>query len=210
MKEEYKDFIGIYDESVPVELCNEFVENWEAAKKNRTIIDITKENDSGFFEEEQDHLERKDEMAFVTPLTSTIYPRPPVQSYFGFLRECFERYLTRYSIRFAGRMIFNDVFKIHKVRKSGGYHKWHYERAGAEVLNRLMAYMTYLEVPEEGGETEFLHQSLRIEPIVGRTLIWPAGFTHMHRGNPPLDGEKMYITGWFTGGKWESRDGEGR
>ena len=28
MKKEYKDFIGIYDESVPVELCNEFVKNY--------------------------------------------------------------------------------------------------------------------------------------------------------------------------------------
>jgi len=25
--------------------------------------------------------------------------------------------------------------------------------------------------------------------------------THMHRGNPPLDGEKMYITGWFCAAK---------
>ena len=66
--------------------------------------------------------------------------------------------------------------------------------------------MTYLEVPKEGGETEFLHQSLRIKPIVGRTLIWPAGFTHMHRGNPPLDGEKMYITGWFNAAKIDIND----
>ena len=44
LKEEYKEFIGIYDESVPVELCNEFVENWQEAKKNATIIDMTKEN----------------------------------------------------------------------------------------------------------------------------------------------------------------------
>ena len=43
MKEEYKDFIGIYDESVPVELCNEFVKNYEVAKKNNTIIDVSKE-----------------------------------------------------------------------------------------------------------------------------------------------------------------------
>ena len=35
MKEEYKDFVGIYDESVPLDLCNDFVENYEKAKKNR-------------------------------------------------------------------------------------------------------------------------------------------------------------------------------
>ena len=199
MKEEYKDFVGIYDESVPVDLCEGFVENWEKAKKNRTIIDLTKEN-STQHREMPHSLERKDEVAYIAPLVSTIYPIPPVQEYFKFLSECFKSYRIRYGIEFRGH-IYNDVFKIHKVKKSEGYHKWHYEKDNPQNIDRLMAYMTYLVVPEKGGETEFLHQSLRIEPIVGRTLIWPAGFTHMHRGNPPLDGEKMYITGWFNAAK---------
>ena len=93
--------------------------------------------------------------------------------------------------------MYNDVFKIHKVRKTEGYHTWHYEKSSSQNLERFITYMTYLEVPEKGGETEFLHQSLRMKPVVGKTLLWPAGFTHMHRGNPPLVGEKMYITGWF-------------
>ena len=196
MKEEYKDFVGIYDESVPVELCNEFVESYEEAKKNRTIIDCTVENETLNIDNPPS-LIRRDEVAFVNPLSSTIYPRPPVNAYFKFLEECFKSYTKRYGIEFYGS-IYNDVFKIHKVRKSEGYHKWHYEKDAPQSIERLMAYMTYLEAPKEGGETEFLHQSLRIEPIVGRTLIWPATYTHMHRGNPPLDGEKMYITGWFT------------
>ena len=54
-----------------------------------------------------------------------------------------------------------------------------------------------LESPKKGGETEFLYQSMRIEPEVGKLLIWPAGFTHKHRGNPPLEGQKTYMTGWF-------------
>ena len=116
--------------------------------------------------------------------------------------------MEKYSIEFNG-IIYNDQFKIHKVRKTEGYHKWHYEKISPENLDRIMAYMTYLEAPKEGGETEFLHQSLRIKPIVGRTLIWPAGFTHMHRGLPPLEGEKMYITGWFKCSKTNFTDAIG-
>ena len=88
-------------------------------------------------------------------------------------------------------------FKLHKVKEGQGYHTWHSEIDGVQGCRRVLAWMTYLRVPEEGGETEFLHQSKRIVPAVGKTLIWPAYFTHLHRGNPPLKGEKYYITGWF-------------
>jgi len=199
MKEEYKDFIGIYNESVPIELCNEFVKNYEKAKKNRTIIDLSKPNET-LIHEKFNPLSRNDEVVYVAPLSSTIYPIPPVDAYFEFLGKCLKCYMERYCIMFNGPL-FNDVFKIHKVKKTEGYHTWHYEKSSASTMDRMMAYMTYLEVPKRGGETEFLHQSLRIDPVVGRTLIWPAGFTHMHRGNPPLDGEKMYITGWFNVGR---------
>ncbi len=196
MKEEYKDFVGIYDESVPVELCNVFVKNWDEAKKNQTIIDVSKENQTHIVDKIPPQV-RKDEVAYVAPLISTIYPPLPVNSYFEYLQKCFYSYIRNYTIQFEGTM-YNDQFKIHKVKKSQGFHAWHYERGAPEGLDRLMVYMTYLDIPKEGGETEFLHQSLRIKPIVGRTLIWPAGYTHVHRGNPPIDGEKMYIDGWFT------------
>ena len=208
MKEEYKEFVGIYDESVPVELCEEFVENYEEAKKNETIIDVLEENELGVFKDAS-LITRKDEAMFITPLYSTIYPRPPVDTYFKHLAQCCKSYMKKYGVAFNGPL-YNDIFKIHKVRKSEGYHMWHYERGDPPSLDRIMAYMTYLEVPKKGGETEFLHQSLRIEPVVGRTLIWPAGFTHMHRGNPPLEGKKMYITGWFEGGRTNPKDGVGK
>ena len=85
MKEEYKDFIGIYDESVPVELCNEFVENFEEGKKNETIIEA---------DASPNPIHRKDEALFVTSLSSTIYPRPPVEEYFQFLNLCFTSSLS--------------------------------------------------------------------------------------------------------------------
>ena len=205
MKEEYKDFVGIYDESVPVELCNEFVENFEEAKKNKTIVDLTKKNETGMLDSVPPYI-RADEVVIVTPSSSTVYPIPPVYAYFDFLRKCYECYTKRYSIEF-GHPLYNDFFKIHKVRKTEGYHRWHCEKSMPSTIERVLVYMTYLEAPKKGGETEFLHQSLRIDPVVGRTLIWPAGFTHKHRGNPPLDGEKMYITGWFSIPRVDFRDG---
>jgi hypothetical protein len=59
-----------------------------------------------------------------------------------------------------------------------------------------------LNTVKEGGETEFLYYKKRINPIEGRLVIWPAGFTHTHRGNPPLSNDKYIITGWleFMGG----------
>jgi hypothetical protein len=56
--------------------------------------------------------------------------------------------------------------------------------------------MLYLNDVEEGGETEFLYLKKRIKPQQNRLLIWPAGFTHTHRGNPPLSNNKYIITGW--------------
>ena len=46
-------------------------------------------------------------------------------------------------------------------------------------------------------ETEFLNQSTRVKPKKGRIAIWPAGFPYVHRGNPPLKGEKYILTSWM-------------
>lgn len=88
------------------------------------------------------------------------------------------------------------AFKLQKTRVGGGYHVWHYENSGRATASRLLAWMIYLNDVDEGGETEFLYQHRRERPRAGTLLIWPAGFTHTHRGNPPLSNEKYIITGW--------------
>jgi hypothetical protein len=58
--------------------------------------------------------------------------------------------------------------------------------------------MTYLNDVDEAGETEFLYQEIKFKPKKGLTLIWPADWTHTHRGIPSLSEEKYIITGWFN------------
>lgn len=49
----------------------------------------------------------------------------------------------------------------------------------------------------EGRETEFQCLDVMATPEQGKTLIWPAGFTHTHRGRPAPDEVKFIITGSF-------------
>jgi hypothetical protein len=87
--------------------------------------------------------------------------------------------------------------KLQKTKKGGGYHAWHHEQSVIEVAQRVLVWTIYLNDVEEGGETEFLYQSKRIKARKGKICIFPAGFTHVHRGNPPLSGNKYILTGWW-------------
>ena len=88
-------------------------------------------------------------------------------------------------------------FVIQKTLPGEGYHIWHSEDMNPKASTRILTYIIYLNDVEEGGETEFLYYHKRFKPKKGTMLLFPAGYTHTHRGNPPLSGEKYIITGWI-------------
>ena len=61
----------------------------------------------------------------------------------------------------------------------------------------MITVIAYLNDVEEGGETYFEHFNLKIKPEIGKTLIWPAEWTHAHSGSILKSGEKYIITGWL-------------
>lgn len=83
----------------------------------------------------------------------------------------------------------------------GGYPYWHCELyprdPGAETLHRHVLWTIYLNDDFQAGETEFLYQSRRIRPRTGSLLVAPAAFTHTHRGNRPEGGDKYIATSWI-------------
>ena len=187
------DFIEIYENSASQELCDKLV-NWFdfCSDNNFTINNMNCAYPFNI---------RSDESLAIPNSTVSSYSAPGelIQAYWDVLHKSLKDYLEKYDI--SDMKLSSYLFKLHKVKEGQGYHVWHCENDHtAQGDKRVLAWMTYLRVPEEGGETEFLKQSRRIEPVVGRTLNWPAYFTHLHRGNPPLKGEKYYVTGWFERG----------
>ena len=87
------------------------------------------------------------------------------------------------------------------LANEGGYPHWHSEiyprDPSADTLHRALLFTIYLNFVPEAGETEFYYQERKIRPEVGSLLIAPAGFTHTHRGNMPLGGDKYIATSWI-------------
>jgi len=87
------------------------------------------------------------------------------------------------------------------VQGSGGYHHWHSEiypqNASCETLHRVLLWQFYLNDVEDGGETEFLYQSRKVEARKGRLVIAPAGFTHTHKGHVARSADKYIATSWI-------------
>jgi len=90
-------------------------------------------------------------------------------------------------------------FNIQRYQSGQHYQGLHTERSSLESLHRIFAWMTYLNdvEKEEGGSTYFSHYDLEIQPKKGLTLIWPAEWTHAHKGGLLHGDSKYIITGWI-------------
>ena len=121
------------------------------------------------------------------------------KKYFEILFECYKDYNLQWP--FLASIIDHleiGNFNIGKYLPGQHFQKIHCERSSLSTLHRLFAFMTYLNDVEEGGSTYFNHYDLDIKPKKGLTLIWPAEWTHSHKGNVLKSGTKYIITGWLT------------
>jgi hypothetical protein len=129
-----------------------------------------------------------------------------VQRYKDEIFSAISFYKEVYSLAFEGfqTMRLEEPFNFQKYSPGFNYSTWHCENNGKEAFNkRVLAFMTYLNTVEVGGETEFLHQKMKSKPIKGKTLVWPAYFTHTHKGLPAPRDKKYIVTGWIEFAPWE-------
>ena len=87
-------------------------------------------------------------------------------------------------------------YNIQYYKKGGGYKVFHCERSYPSTSKRVLVFMTYLNDVKDGG-TEFKYQKVITPAKKGLTLIWPTDWTHTHRGQISLLGNKYIVTGWF-------------
>ena len=93
-----------------------------------------------------------------------------------------------------------EGINVQYYNPGGAYHAWHTERTSSIGHNttRHLVFMTFLNDVTDGGETEFLHQKLKVGAEKGLTVFWPADWTFTHRGVVSPSQEKYIVTGWLN------------
>ncbi len=119
-----------------------------------------------------------------------------LQRYHDLTKHCFALYAKKFNC--FHRMDLQQIYaRIQKTSQGEGFHRWHFENKTGSTVRRIIASTLYLNTVHEGGETEFLHLSRRVAAKAGRFVLFPASWTHLHRGNPPLSGPKYIVTSWI-------------
>lgn len=194
MNIDYNGFIGIYNDVYPEGYCQHLISEFDLLEKNGAGFNRwqsekapeSKKNDYHIFD-----LRGKNIQDFKN--------KSIVDVFFNGLQTCYDDYTRKFSTLLDNKIRANSI-KMQRTPPGGGYHVWHCEQNNGDQGARVLVYMLYLNTlePHEAGETEFLYQQQRYRPTENQMILWPAAYTHTHRGNTVFGKRSKYIvTGWF-------------
>lgn len=196
------DHVGIFENLLPKELCEEYIQ-WFEYTTNKKLMNFGDVK----YTTEEDNIISSGDKQFKLGITGrndisiflNILDNGLSDTCYEHLQIAYNKYSTEYPDLNTTSLACTEI-KMQRTPPGGGYHVWHTERVGSSQFfnSRHVAWMIYLnDMPDGEAETEFFHQKLRVKPTAGTTLIWPAAYTHLHRGNTVFTKNKYILTGWF-------------
>ena len=121
-----------------------------------------------------------------------------INNYIEELHKCFVDYQNQWPfLKDKIKSLHIGAFNIQRYFPGDHFAKIHCERISIQTIHRMFAWMTYLNDVDDGGVTNFSHYAIKVKPEIGKTLIWPAEWTHAHSGEVLNSGVKYIVTGWM-------------
>ena len=177
------NFIEIYDDALSLENCDKLIDYFNKSPQVEGVVG----------EGIVDNLCKKS----IELENSNFTSHEIVFSWISpTLKEYTDRYVEKYTpLKHMGKWGVDDGFTLKKFEgEDEGFKSWHTEN---DIRNpyRILVWMFYLNDAQSG--TEFFHHP-KIESKRGRLVIWPAGWTHYHKGVTPNKGIKYIMSGWYS------------
>ncbi|MCP5347985.1 MAG: 2OG-Fe(II) oxygenase [Gammaproteobacteria bacterium] len=181
-------FIGCWSIE-PLSLCDELIAFFESREAQQTRGQTA----SGFNPASKNSTDLA-----IRPRELEQPDHQPLRDYMEALFTCHRDYLEQWPfLKNVMPRVEISSFNIQRYDPGGHFQKVHSERTTVGTSHRVLAWMTYLNDVEDGGATRFVHQDLKVQPQKGKTLIWPAEWTHAHAGEILNAGRKYIVTGWM-------------
>ena len=181
------DFIIRYEKIFTRDECRNLIEKIDFLDENAMLFPQPK-NNRAFQDQDAINIFVDDGVTLpeASIISKQIFPK---------IQPCVDNYLERFPVLGMRKFMIHDC-KIKKIKCGAGFHAWHYENGDVSNSRRTFVVQIYLNGDFDGGETEFLYQNKREKASAGDVLVFPCQFTHVHRGNPPIDGDKYLVTSW--------------
>ena len=187
---EKNSFICAEDNALPDQLCDEIVAFFEHSQlklEGRVIDSAGKHVVNTKAKISMDH-----DLSGETGLGSEID-----QELYRLVGRAFNTYVDMFGVLKAFS-VYDTGYFLTRYSKDEGFYDWHIDAGNDATINRLFSCLIYLNTVEEGGETEFFYQKVSVKPAKGRLILFPAAWTHLHRGVVPVSGDKYIMTTFLT------------
>ena len=175
----------------PISICDDLITYFES-NQNKQKRGVTGDGEN---------LDSKNSIDItISPKDIKLPGNEVFEQYFQNLFCCYEDYVSQWPfLRTFAQNLHVSVFNLQRYQSGQHFQTVHTERASLSTLHRIFAWMTYLNDVDlkDGGSTFFSHYDLEVQPRKGLTLIWPAEWTHAHKGNVLNAESKYIITGWM-------------
>tara|TARA_R100001443_G_C3284825_1_gene161309 strand:- start:37 stop:648 length:612 start_codon:yes stop_codon:yes gene_type:complete len=193
-KTKVKDFIYCKKRGLSKDKCNLIIKEFENNKEKWNLGEPIDPKTRVSTEIELDaSRENQYNDIFLKELGSALYE---YKKQYPFLDEIFQWRIC-------------DRYKIQRYLPNEGYFGLHCENDGTPikgltpstnfyVTKRMLVWMIYLNDVTDDGYTEFPTQNKLIQPKTGDIIIWPAFWTHPHRGIVSKTQRKYIMTGWYS------------
>jgi len=188
-------FIYKKEGALSPELCNKFIELFELSdlKKPGVIYNQAEGHST-------ENGKKSTDITFSPEFLKDETWKPVLEPVIAALERAKHDYVNKFydGLTSIDNFQIHNLFNMQRYLPNEGFPLLHCERSSKGFFDRLLVWMIYLNDVTDKGETEFFYQNHFEKPITGNLLIWPADWTHLHRGIPSPTQVKYILTGWFN------------
>ena len=178
------DLVQVYDDALPLSVCQETISIFETDKAGQFQADS-----------------RKSWIEYIITNNKGADWRALEQQYLNTMIEYFKRYCE---LPVAGMLKRQTprAFEHLKMKKycAGDNHEFelHIDAFDKRTAVRTVGFLFYLNDVSQGGETQFPNLNLSIDAKAGRLLILPPMWMYEHQGMPPVSNHKYIVTSYLN------------